>query len=139
MKSLFKKLWHGLVFTVVLPFWLVVFALFTIWAMLVFFFTFLTAIPGYFRGESILAPDELDVAATTKIAEEKLLEKLPPSSPVVQQQQPVTINLFTAPPQAQTEVAADKAKYIEQDGTIYRQLTQSEQKALQDNIIDEEE
>ena len=136
MKGLFKNIGHGFLFIVIFPFWLIVFALFTIWSIFTFFFTFLTAIPAYFRGESILGHSELDVGASTKIAEAKLLQELPPSAPI-SQAPPMTINVYTNP--VYPEQLPTQQKYIEKDGTIYRQLSASEQRLLSEKAVVQEE
>lgn len=122
MKGLFKKLGQGIMFIFVAPFWLVAFLLFTLFSIFVFLFTLISAIPAYFRGESILAPSEIDIAASTKIAEQKRMAQIP-DAPIFQtqpQEQPnivVNISPSVLRPTKQTN-------YIEHDGTIYRKVTE---------------
>lgn len=135
MKGLFRKLGHGILFVFVLPIWVLVFALFTLWSIVVFFFTFFSAIPAFFRGESILEPSELDVAASTKLAEKKMLEQAPPVAPVVQPT--TTIILNTLPPQP-GQLPNQQVTYI-QDGTVYRKLTNEETVQIPEGSIVNEE
>lgn len=121
MKGLFKKLGYGILFIVVLPVWLIAFVLFSLYAIALFIFTFFTAIPAYFKGESIFGPSELDIAASTRLAEQKLQAQQPPPAPIVQ---PSTTIIFNAPPPPQHE--DPRVNYIQQDGTIYRALPEQD-------------
>lgn len=134
MKALFKRLGHGFLFILVVPFWLILFALFCVFSIISYIFTFLSAIPAYFRGESIFGPSELDVAASTRLAEQKLQAQLPPPAPIVQ---PSTTIIFNAPPpQGQADPSVN---YIQQDGTIYRQVSTQEPERIPTDVIIEEE
>lgn len=127
MKAFFRRLGLGFVFILVLPFWLVAFVLFAVFSIFVYLFTLISAIPAYFKGESILAPSELDIAASTKIAEQKHMASLPDAPLVAEQQQPTIIVNVTQGPQPQQQV---QQNYIEQDGVIYRAVTTQEAEAL---------
>ncbi len=126
MKDIFKRIGRGFLFILVLPFWVVVFALFLIYALFSFFYTLFSTIPLYFKGESVLGPSELDVAASTKLAKQKELESLPDSGPFVQPapgQPTIVVNVNTPPvipPQNEPN------NFIEQDGAVYRRLTEQE-------------
>lgn len=123
MKAFFKRLGHGFVFIIILPFWLVVFVLFTVYSIFAFLFTVISAIPAFFKGESILAPSELDIAATTKIAEQKHMDSLPDAQIVPQQVQPqITVNVIQGP----APLPPQNQNYIEQGGVIYRALSTEE-------------
>lgn len=123
MKAFFKRIGRGFIFILILPFWLVVFVLFTVYSVLAFLFTIISAIPAFFKGESILAPSELDIAATTKIAEQKHMDSLPDAQIVPQQAPPqITVNVIQGP----APTPPQNQNYIEQDGVIYRALSSDE-------------
>lgn len=133
MKGLFKRLGHGFLFILVLPIWLITFVFFGVYAIISYIFTFFSAIPAYFRGESIFGPSELDIAASTRLAEQKLQAQMPPPAPVVQ---PSTTIIFNTPPQGQVD---KRINYIEQNGTIYRQVSTHDPDKLPTDVIIEEE
>jgi hypothetical protein len=134
MKGLFKRLGHGFLFILVVPFWIMTFVLFSVYAIVSYIFTFFTAIPAYFRGESVFGPSELDIAASTRLAEQKLQAQMPPPAPIVQ---PSTTIIFNAPPpQGQAD---PRINYIQQDGTIYRQVTAQDVQKIPTDVIVEEE
>lgn len=126
MIGIFKTLGRGFIFILILPFWIVVFVLFLIYAIFSFLYTLISTIPLFFRGESVLAPSELDIAASTKLAKQKELESLPDSGPFVQpvaQQPTIIVNVQTPPP---LQTKPDVTDLIEQDGAVYRRLTKEE-------------
>ncbi len=126
MKDLFKRFGRGFLFILVLPFWVVVFVLFTIYAVFSFLYTLISTIPLFFKGESVLGPSELDIAASTKLAKQKELDSLPDSSPFIQPvptQPTIVVNVQTPPVVAPR---TDPSNLIEQNGVIYRRLTSEE-------------
>lgn len=127
MKTFFKRLGLGFVFILVLPFWLVAFVLFAVFSIFVYLFTLISAVPAYFKGESILAPSELDIAASTKLAEQKHMASLPDAQLVAPAQQPTIIVNVTQGPQPQPQ---PQQNYIEQDGVIYRAVTTTEAQSV---------
>lgn len=138
MKDIFKRFGRGFLFILVLPFWVVVFVLFLIYAIFSFLYTLISTIPLFFKGESVLGPSELDVAASTKIAKQKELESLPDSGPFIQPapSQPTIIVNVQTPPVIPPPI--DPNNFIEQDGVIYRRLTKEEiQQITQKNSEDE--
>ena len=82
--------------------------------------------PSSFKGESVLGPSELDIAASTKLAKQKELDSLPDSSPFIQPvptQPTIVVNVQTPPVVAPR---TDPSNLIEQNGVIYRRLTSEE-------------
>lgn len=137
MKELFRKIGLGIVFIFVFPFWLVAFVLFTVYSIFAYLFTLITAIPAYFKGGSILAPSELDVAATTKIAEQKAMAQLPDAPLIVQPAQPtIIVNVAQPTPQ---QIQGPHQNYIERDGVIYRRVSTVDPQALPENTVIGEE
>lgn len=139
MKSLFKSMGNGIIFILVLPFWLVVFAFFSVYSVIVFLITFFTSIPAYLKGESVFGPSKLDVAAATKLAEHKKTALEPPlqtinPQPIVQPSTTIIFNTNALPPGQQPQVG-----YIQQDGTVYRQVTTQDQPNQINNVINAED
>lgn len=142
MKGLFKKLGQGMLFILALPFGLIIFALFSVYAIIMFFYTFFSSIPAFFRGENVFGPDELDIAASTRLAEQKLatqqqsVQQTPPPS--------TTINLYNVqqpqqPGQEQTPPPPPEITYTTQDGVTYRRVTEQEVTKLPEEAIIENE
>lgn len=117
MKGLFKTFGKGILFIVILPFWIIAFSLFLLYAIVVFFITLFSAIPAYFRGESVFSPDEIDIAASKKLAEQKQQAQAPPPAPVVQPQTTIILNAVPM----KTEEAP--IEYIENEAAPLQQIT----------------
>ncbi|OQC10337.1 MAG: hypothetical protein BWX74_00685 [Tenericutes bacterium ADurb.Bin087] len=137
MKGLFKRLGQGLLFILALPFGLIIFAIFAVYAIMMFFYTLFSAIPAFFKGENVFGPTELDIAASTRLAEQKLAAQQPPPPPVVQPS--TTINLFTVQ-QPGSEQVPPQVTYTQGDGVTYRRVTEQEVAKLpEEAIIDHKE
>lgn len=138
MKGLFKRLGQGILFILALPFGIAIFILFSIYAIITFFYTFFSAIPAFFKGENVFGPTELDIAASTRLAEQKLAAQQPPPPPVVQPS--TTINLFTVQQPGTGQVPPPQVTYTQSDGVTYRRVTEQEVAALpEETIIDNSE
>lgn len=138
MKGLFKKLGKGILFVFILPFWVIAFLLFTVFALCAYFYTLFAAIPAYLRGESVLSPTEIDIAASTKLAEQKKQAQMAPPAPVVQSQ--TTIILNAVPLQnTQEEKPITYVEHEKEPGEM-RQLTEKDfQESLPEAILISEE
>ena len=135
MGSFFKRLGRGIIFVFALPVCLVMFALFAVYALLSFSFTLLSTVPAYFRGETVTGPTAVDIAAGTKLAEQKRLEQIPQSTPIVQ---PSTTIIFNNPP-VQPPTPNQNINYIQHDGAVYKKVETHDVAALPTDVVVEEE
>ncbi|MDY0214572.1 MAG: hypothetical protein RBS24_03525 [Bacilli bacterium] len=137
MKGLFGKLGKGILFVVVFPFWLIAFVLFAIYSIFVFLFTLFAAIPAYLKGESVLSPDELDIAASKKLAEQKLQAQTQPPAPIVQPQTTIILNAVPQQPQVQPHVSPEEKEIVvvNDDSAPMQQITiQDFQESLHEEV-----
>ena len=137
MAGLFKKLGKGIMFIFILPFWVVAFLLFTIYALGAYFFTLFAAIPSYLRGESVLSPTEIDIAASTKLAEQKKQSQMAQPAPIVQPQTTIILNAVPVQQKEETPITFVEHQKAEPE---MQQLTEQDFKAsLPEEILVEEE
>ena len=138
MAGLFKKLGKGIMFIFILPFWVVTFLLFTIYAIGAYFFTLFSAIPAYLRGESVLSPTEIDIAASTKLAEQKKQSQMAQPSPIVQPQTTIILNAVPVQQKEETPITFVEHEKAEPE---MQQLTEQDFKASlpEEVLVGEEE
>ncbi|OQA79154.1 MAG: hypothetical protein BWY30_00257 [Tenericutes bacterium ADurb.Bin239] len=137
MKGLFKRLGQGFLFILALPLGVIIFAGFSVYAVIMFFYTFFSAIPAFFKGENVFGPTELDIAASTRLAEQKLAAQQPPPAPVVQPSTTIILNTIQQPG---TQPTPPQVTYIQQDGVVYKQVSEQELAQIpEEAIIDAED
>lgn len=137
MKSLFKRMGYGIMFTILLPIYLLAFAIFTLYSLTMFIFTFFASIPAYFKGESVFGHSEIDIAAATKIMEAKQAEEMaklhPISTQPVNPQPTTTIIINGVIPQGDQQ----QGQITHQNARIIQQINEPDPVNIAENIIEE--